>query len=71
MLKTVLKAGESETVSEIKGPSVLFAVSGAGKMKAGGEEFAISEGYIFFAGPGVEVVFEAEKGLEVYRAYAE
>ena len=40
-------------------------------MKAGGEDFDINEGYIFFAGQGFEIKFSPEKDLEVYRAYAE
>lgn len=71
MLKTTLHAGQEEIQEKIAGPSVLFATSGAGKMKAGGEHFDINEGYIFFAGQGVEIEFSSEKGLEVYRAYAE
>lgn len=71
MLKTTLHAGQEEVHEKIAGPSVLFATSGAGKMKAGVEHFDINEGYIFFAGPGVEIEFSSEKGLEVYRAYAE
>lgn len=71
MLKTNLQAKEKEVQEMIAGPSVIFATSGAGKMKAGGEEFDIKEGYIFFAGQGVEIEFSAEKDLEVYRAYAE
>lgn len=70
MLKTSLQAGEKEIQNEIAGPSVIFATSGAGKMKAG-EDFDINEGYIFFAGSGVEIEFSSERGLEVYRAYAE
>ncbi len=72
ILKTSLQGGEKEVQEKIAGPSVIFATSGAGQMKAGGEEgFDINEGYIFFAGQGVEIEFSSEKGLEVYRAYAE
>lgn len=71
MLKTSLQAGEKEVQEKIAGPSVIFATSGAGKMKAGGEDFDFNEGYIFFAGQGVGIEFSSEKGLEVYRAYAE
>lgn len=71
MLKTSLQAGETEVQGKIAGPSVIFATSGAGKMKAGEEKFDINEGYIFFAGQGVELEFSSESGLEVYRAYAE
>ena len=71
MLKTKLQGKETEVHEKIAGPSVIFATSGAGKMKAGEEEFDINEGYIFFGGQGVEIKFSAESGLEVYRAYAE
>ena len=71
MLKTTLQAKEKEVQKKIAGPSVIFATSGAAKMKAGGEDFDINEGYIFFAGQGVEIEFSAEGGLEIYRAYAE
>ncbi len=71
ILKTVLQAGETEIHEKIAGPSVMFATSGAGKMKAAEEEFEINEGYIFFVGQGVEMEFSSEHGLEVYRAYAE
>ena len=71
MFKTTLRSGETEVQDKVAGPSVIFATNGAGKMKAGGEEFDINEGYIFFAGPGFEVEFSSGSGLEVYRAYAE
>ena len=71
MLKTNLDSGEEEVQEKISGPSILFATSGAGKMKAATEEFDINEGYIFFVGPGVEIKFSSESGLELYRAYAE
>ncbi len=73
ILKTSLQGGEKEVQEKIAGPSVIFATSGAGQMKAGagGEDFDINEGYIFFAGQGVEIEFSSKKGLEVYRAYAE
>ena len=71
MLKTNLQARETEVQEKIAGPSVIFATSGAGKMKAAGKEFDINEGYVFFAGQGVEIEFSAENGLEIYRAYVE
>ena len=71
MLKTVLKNGEKEIIDTIDGPSVLFATGGEGMMKAGGEELQIQEGYIFFVGHGNKIELDAEKGLEVYQAYAE
>lgn len=71
MLKTELGRGEGEVVGGFEGPSVLFATGGEGRMVAGGEGFEIREGFVFFVGQGVEVEFEAEEGLVVYRAYAE
>ena len=71
MLKTILKAGDTEVQETIAGPSVIFGTSGAGKMKSSGEEFDINAEYIFFAGQGVGLEFSLEHGLEFYRAYAE
>ena len=73
MLKIELKKDEREVVRAVGGPSVLFATSGNGSMKADGQDFEIKEGYVFFVGQGVEVQFEAEggEGLEVYWAFAE
>jgi mannose-6-phosphate isomerase len=71
MLFTALVAGEEETVREIKGPSIAVAVSGSGRMNAGGKNFDIGEGSIYFIGQGVEVKFSAKDTLQVYRAYVE
>jgi mannose-6-phosphate isomerase len=71
MLKTELEGGEREVVEKIAGPSILFSTSGQGKMSAGGEDFEVKEGYIFFIGQGVEVELVAERGLVIYRAYAQ
>ena len=71
MLKTSLQDGEKETITAIAGPSVLFAISGSGKLLADGKTHDIKEGYVFFVGQGVEVSYEASSGLDVYQAYAE
>ena len=71
MLKTTLQRTEKEVVTAIDGPSVLFSISGKGKLQAEGKEHEISSGYVFFVGAGVETTFVAEDGLEIYRAYAE
>ena len=71
MLKTTLGKGEEEEIESIKGPSVLFAVSGTGKMVAEGKNHDIKKGYVFFVGQGVETKYHAEESLEIYRAYAE
>ena len=77
MLVTELKEGETETVSEIKGPSVMMVVRGNGIMNAEGKEFDAKEGSVFFIGQGVQVELEGKgKGdegdaFQAYRAYAE
>ena len=49
MLFTALVAGEEETVKEIKGPSIAVAISGRGRMNAGGKDFDISEAGAFIS----------------------
>jgi len=71
MLVTQLEADEVETVKPVKGPSIMIVTSGSGTMTAEGKSHKLEEGYVFFVGQGVEVVFETQKGVEVYRAYAE
>lgn len=63
--------GEKEVLMELRGPAVVCCVKGEGKLRGGGEELGIKEGYVFFVGAGTEVDFEAEGGLDVYVAYAE
>ena len=71
MLVTTLEGGEKETVAAILGPSVMIATSGSGILVAGSQKLSLEEGYIFFVGQGVELEFESDSGLEVYRAYAD
>lgn len=71
MLKTALGDGDTETIEKIKGPSVLFVTSGSGKLIAEAKSYELKKGYIFFVGQGVETMYEAEKDLVVFRAYAE
>lgn len=71
MLISEMKSGDRETIRPIAGPSIMIAIKGKGQMEADGTKFEIAEGYIFFVGQGVQVDFEAESTLEVYRAYAE
>ena len=40
-------------------------------MNAGGKDFDLGEGSIYFTGQGVEVKFSAKDALQVYRAYVE
>ena len=71
MLATEAKKGESETIENINGPSIMIVTKGSGKMKAGDDEFKLSEGYIFFVGAGVETEYVAEDDLQIFRAFAE
>jgi mannose-6-phosphate isomerase len=71
MLATELKGGESEVVEKINGPSIMIVTKGKGKMKAGGDQYDLSEGYIFFIGAGMETEYEADEDLQLFRAYAE
>jgi len=71
MLATEMEKGESEIIRKIAGPSILIVIKGKGKMKAGGDDYELSEGYIFFVGHDVETEFEATDGLQMFRAYAE
>ncbi|KAI9799238.1 MAG: hypothetical protein M1833_004116 [Piccolia ochrophora] len=71
MLVTNLNEGESDSVREIQGPSIMFVSSGSGTVKVGGSTQELEEGYIFFVRQGVQIELEAKKGLEVYRAYCE
>ncbi|KAL8791351.1 MAG: hypothetical protein Q9195_005889 [Heterodermia aff. obscurata] len=71
MLKTTLGNGDTETIETISGPSVLFVISGSGKLIAEAESYELNRGYVFFVGQGVETIYEAGQGLVVYRAYAE
>ena len=71
MLVTTLGKGEKETVGIFAGPSIMIVTSGSGSMAAGSQQVVLQTGYIFFVGQGVEVKFETDGDLEVYRAYAE
>jgi mannose-6-phosphate isomerase len=71
MLATELKSGESEGICPIDGPSIMIVTKGKGKLKAGSDEYELSEGYIFFVGAGVETVYEAQEDMQLFRAYAE
>lgn len=71
MMITELKSGEKESLSEVMGPSTMIVTEGAGQMNAGGQEYALKEGWIFFIGQGVKVDLPAGTQMIVYRAYAE
>lgn len=71
LLATSLSGTESEVVNPIQGPSILFATSGAGIMRAEGKDREIREGFVYFVGCGVEVELSTQTTLEVYRAFCE
>ena len=71
VLAMELKEGEEESVGAIDGPSIFVVAGGEGSLRAGGKEYELKEGYIFFVGQGTEVEFKAKKGLEVYTSYVE
>lgn len=71
VLATHLHGGEKETHKEVHGPSLLIVTQGSGRMGIPGRDIDISEGHVFFVGQGVTMNFTADKGMSVYRAYAE
>jgi mannose-6-phosphate isomerase len=72
ILCTCLGAGEKETHKAILGPSLMIVTKGCGTMKIpGNQNVELKEGYVFFVGQGVALDFGTDKGLAVYRAYAE
>jgi mannose-6-phosphate isomerase len=72
VLCTTLGAGEKETHKAILGPSLMIVTRGSGKMDIPGDQAVeLQEGWVFFVGQGVALDFETDKGIAVYRAYAE
>ncbi|KAF7715763.1 Uncharacterized protein PECH_006208 [Penicillium ucsense] len=72
VLVTTLGAGETETHQAILGPSLMVVTKGCGSMKIPGDQSVeLKEGFVFFVGQGVALDFTTEKGMAVYRAYAE
>jgi mannose-6-phosphate isomerase len=68
MLKTDLAKGETEEIAASDGPGVFIVTSGQGVLRADGEEFKLSEGYIFFIAPGVSMQLETQHGLQMHMA---
>lgn len=72
VLCTCLGAGEVETHKAILGPSLMIIVKGFGAMNIPGDQrIELKEGFVYFVGQGVALDFCTDKGLAVYRAYAE
>lgn len=68
MLFIKLENGDTEEIEASDGPTVMWVVSGSGVMKANSKEFKLDEGYVFFVGSGVQVIYEAESTLAIYAA---
>lgn len=68
MLVAGLKAGESDEIAKGDGPGVMIVTQGHGKMTADGNEYDLSEGFIFFVAPGVDVKWETETGMQIFEA---
>ena len=71
VLSTCLAAGEKETHKAILGPSLMIVTKGCGKVNVPGKTVDLHEGFVFFVGQGVALDFCTEKGLQVFRPYAE
>lgn len=72
VISTCLGAGETETHKAILGPSLMIVTKGCGQMKApGNKTFELKEGFVYFVAQGVALDFSSEKGMAVYRPYAE
>lgn len=68
MLMAGLRAGESDEISKGDGPGVMIVTQGRGKMTADGKEFDLSEGFIFYVAPGIDVKWETETGMQIFEA---
>ncbi|KAI1296989.1 RmlC-like cupin domain-containing protein [Xylaria venustula] len=68
MLRTDLGQGDNEEITASDGPGVLIVTSGKGVLHADGQDFELSEGFIFFIAPGVDVRLESQSGLQAYTA---
>lgn len=69
MLRAELGVGDGDEILASEGPGVLIVTKGSGIMKADGRQFDLSEGFIFFVAPGVPLVWETVKGMEIHMAY--
>ncbi|KAI1274983.1 RmlC-like cupin domain-containing protein [Xylaria sp. FL0933] len=68
MLRTDLAKGDNEEITASEGPGVMIVTSGKGVLHADGQDFKLSEGFIFFIAPGVEIRLESQDGLQAYTA---
>lgn len=72
VLATRLGAGEEEMHKAIGGPSILVVTKGDGELVVVGEKkLELHEGAVFFVGGGVSLEVLSQRGMEMYRCYAE
>jgi len=72
VLCTCLGAGEKETHKAILGPSLMIVTKGCGSMRIpGADTVELKEGFVFFVGQGIALDFSTDKGMALYRAYAD
>jgi len=64
MLATEMGDGETDSLDALGEPSIMIVTKGKGKMKAGGKEYDLDEGCVFFIGVSEEITL---RHLEDYR----
>ncbi|KIJ67845.1 hypothetical protein HYDPIDRAFT_25311 [Hydnomerulius pinastri MD-312] len=71
VLAVELKQAGTETHKGINGPSIAIATAGSGSIKWDNEKsLELTKGIVVFIGAGVQVSFQTEANLTVYRAYS-
>lgn len=71
MLVTELKGKETEKIQALQGPSIMIVTGGGGSLTAGGKDYEVKEGNVFFIGYNTEFELAAEDGLETHIAFCE
>lgn len=71
VFKISLSGSGKEVQKGVDGPSICVVTSGKGSLKGGEEAVEVEKGDVVFVGAGLEVEWETEGGLEVFRAYVE
>ncbi|PYH93541.1 mannose-6-phosphate isomerase, class I [Aspergillus ellipticus CBS 707.79] len=71
VLGTSLGAGESETHTALSGPSLLVVTKGNGTMKTSSQTLELQQGWVYFVGAGEPIELATERGIALYRPYAE
>jgi mannose-6-phosphate isomerase len=73
VIRTVLGKNGKATFEGFKGPSIVIATAGSGKISVGPKEEEVKPGYVFFVGATAQLVVQAEGDEEfiTFRAYSE